>query len=47
MVIGGVARNVGFIASMERELDLKVKVPEDPDFVSALGAALHAARAMA
>jgi benzoyl-CoA reductase subunit D len=47
IVIGGVARNVGFIDSMERELDLEVKVPEDPEFVSALGAALHAARAAA
>jgi benzoyl-CoA reductase subunit D len=47
LVIGGVARNVGFVSSMERELDLKVKVPEDPDYVSALGAALHAARAAA
>ena len=44
LVIGGVARNVGFISAMERELELKVKVPEDPDFVSALGAALHAGR---
>ncbi|MHC4348900.1 MAG: acyl-CoA dehydratase activase [Planctomycetota bacterium] len=44
LVIGGVARNVGFISAIQRELELKVKVPEDPDFVSALGAALHAAR---
>jgi benzoyl-CoA reductase subunit D len=44
LVIGGVARNVGFISSMERELDQKVKVPQDPDYVSALGAALHAVR---
>ncbi|MHC4969550.1 MAG: acyl-CoA dehydratase activase [Planctomycetota bacterium] len=47
LVIGGVARNVGFVSAMERELDLKVKVPQDPDYVSALGAALHAARAVA
>jgi len=45
VVIGGMARNVGFIDSIERELETKVKVPEEPDFVSALGAALHAARA--
>jgi benzoyl-CoA reductase subunit D len=43
VVIGGVARNVGFIDSVQRELNLKVKVPEDPEYVSALGAALHAA----
>jgi benzoyl-CoA reductase subunit D len=47
LVIGGVAKNVGFIASVERELDIKVRIPEDPDFVSALGAALHAARVAA
>jgi benzoyl-CoA reductase subunit D len=44
LVIGGVAKNKGFIDSVEREMELKVTVPEDPDFVSALGAALHAAR---
>lgn len=43
VVIGGVARNVGFIASVERELGLSVTVPQDPEFVSALGAAVHAA----
>ncbi|MHC4414336.1 MAG: acyl-CoA dehydratase activase [Planctomycetota bacterium] len=47
MVIGGVAKNAGFVASIQRELDLEVKVPKDPDFVSALGAALHVARAAA
>jgi len=47
VVIGGVARNVGFIDSVERELKVKVKVPEDPEYVSALGAALHAATAEA
>jgi benzoyl-CoA reductase subunit D len=47
LVIGGVAKNAGFVASVEREMELKVKVPQDPDFVSALGAALHAARATA
>jgi benzoyl-CoA reductase subunit D len=44
LVIGGVARNVGFISAIQRELEMKVKVPQDPDFVSALGAALHAVR---
>jgi benzoyl-CoA reductase subunit D len=42
-VIGGVARNAGFIDSVERELAMKIKVPPEPEFVSALGAALHAA----
>lgn len=43
VVIGGVARNVGFIDAVSRELNLAVTVPPDPEFVSALGAALHAA----
>lgn len=47
VVIGGVAKNVGFIESVQRELGVTVKIPEHPDFVSALGAALHAARATA
>ncbi len=42
-LIGGVARNVGFVDSLERDLNLKVLVPEDPEFVGALGAALVAA----
>ena len=45
VVIGGVARNAGFIDSVARELALTIKVPPDPEFVSALGAALHAAKA--
>ncbi len=41
-LIGGVARNPGFIQSLNRELGLEVLVPEAPDFVGALGAALAA-----
>ncbi len=47
VVIGGVARNVGFISAIQRELELKVTVPQAPDFVGALGAALHAVRVAA
>jgi len=43
MLIGGVARNVGFLESLKRELETNIIVPEDPEFVSALGAALIAA----
>jgi len=43
VVIGGVARNVGFIESLGRELGVNIKVPESPDFVGALGAAAAAA----
>ncbi len=39
MLIGGLAKNVGFLTSLERELGIKVIVPEHPEFVGALGAA--------
>ena len=41
-VIGGVALNKGFIDSLERYLETKVTVPEDPIFTNAVGAALIA-----
>jgi len=40
---GGVALNVGFVASLRRSLEMDVIVPGDPGFVGALGAALAAA----
>jgi predicted CoA-substrate-specific enzyme activase len=43
VLIGGVARNPGFVDALQRDLELELLVPEDPDFVSALGAALLAA----
>jgi benzoyl-CoA reductase subunit D len=43
MLIGGLARNVGFLESLKRELQTAVLVPEDPEYVSALGAAILAA----
>ena len=43
MLIGGLARNVGFVASLKRELETEIIIPENPEFVSALGAALLAA----
>lgn len=43
-LIGGVARNVGFVDSLKRTLALDaVRIPEEPEFVGALGAALSAA----
>jgi benzoyl-CoA reductase subunit D len=42
-LIGGVAHNPGFVDSLRRDLEVEVLVPDDPDFVSALGAALLAA----
>ncbi len=41
-VIGGVARNVGLIDSLKRDIGMDVTVPDDPDFVGALGAAVAA-----
>jgi benzoyl-CoA reductase subunit D len=41
--IGGVALNKGFIAEVEKELNIKIAVPVDPQFVSATGVALAAA----
>jgi benzoyl-CoA reductase subunit D len=42
-LIGGVAYNVGFVKSLEEDLKTKVLIPESPEFVGALGAALVAA----
>jgi benzoyl-CoA reductase subunit D len=41
-LIGGVAYNVGFVKSLEEDLQTKVLIPERPEFVGALGAALVA-----
>jgi predicted CoA-substrate-specific enzyme activase len=43
VMIGGVAKNPGFIESLKRDLGMEVKVPDDPDFIGALGAASAAA----
>ncbi len=42
-LIGGVAKNVGFVDSLQRDLEMEVLIPDDPDYVSAFGAALLAA----
>lgn len=42
-LVGGVARNVGFVDSLQRDLQLELVIPEDPEFSCALGAALVAA----
>jgi benzoyl-CoA reductase subunit D len=42
-LVGGVARNIGFVKSLEEDLELKLLIPPDPEFVGALGAALIAA----
>jgi len=42
-LIGGVALNPGFVEAMKRGLETDVFVPDDPEYVGALGAALAAA----
>lgn len=42
VMIGGVAKNVGFMDSLKRELGMNVVTPDDPDYVGALGAAIAA-----
>jgi len=39
-LMGGVAKNVGFVNSLQRTLEIELLVPEEPEFVGALGAAL-------
>jgi len=43
MLIGGVANNVGFFDSLQKDLNTTVIVPEESESVSALGAAVLAA----
>jgi predicted CoA-substrate-specific enzyme activase len=43
-VIGGMAKNEGFIDSLKKEIGMAIIVPKDPDFVGALGAAEAAAK---
>ncbi len=40
VLIGGVAHNIGFVDAIKRGLQVEILVPDEPDFVSALGAAL-------
>jgi len=41
-LVGGVSHNPGFVDALRRGLEVSVVVPEDPDYVGALGAALVA-----
>jgi benzoyl-CoA reductase subunit D len=43
VLVGGAARDVGFVASLKRKLGVDVLIPEHPEFAGALGAALVAA----
>jgi predicted CoA-substrate-specific enzyme activase len=44
VVIGGVAKNIGLMDSLKRDIGMDVIVPDEPGFVGALGAALIAAK---
>jgi len=41
-LIGGVSHNPGFVDALKRGLETDVSVPDDPEFVGALGAAIIA-----
>jgi benzoyl-CoA reductase subunit D len=43
VLVGGVANDVGFLASLKRKLNIEIVIPQNPEFVGALGAALTAA----
>lgn len=41
-LVGGVARNIGFVESLKRGMESDIMIPEDPEFAGAYGAALAA-----
>src|SRR3989304_10240047 len=43
VLVGGAAKDVGFVASLKRKLGIDVLIPEYPEFAGALGAAIVAA----
>jgi benzoyl-CoA reductase subunit D len=44
VLIGGVAKDVGFVDSLKRRLGIEIRIPEEPIYAGALGAALVAAK---
>lgn len=42
-LIGGMAKNPGFIQALQEDMEIQLLIPENPEFVSAYGAALAAA----
>ncbi|MGB9914227.1 MAG: acyl-CoA dehydratase activase [Candidatus Bathyarchaeales archaeon] len=42
VLVGGVAKDVGFVASLKRKLGIELLIPEYPEYAGALGAALIA-----
>jgi predicted CoA-substrate-specific enzyme activase len=43
VMVGGMAKNAGFIDSFKKNIQMDVLVPEDPDYMGAMGAAEAAA----
>lgn len=43
VMVGGVAKNMGFVDSLKKNIEMNVSVPDDPDYIGALGAAEAAA----
>lgn len=43
VVVGGLARNVGYVDALKRGLNVEIVIPEYPEYIGALGAALAAA----
>ena len=44
VIVGGVAKDVGFIASLKRRMGMELLIPKEPIFAGAVGAALIAAK---
>ena len=42
VLVGGVAKDVGFVASLNRKLGVNILIPEYPEYAGALGAAITA-----
>ena len=42
-LIGGVSKNVGFVASLKKNLEVEIFIPDDREYVGAIGAACVAA----
>jgi benzoyl-CoA reductase subunit D len=39
VMVGGMAKNAGFIDSLKKTLEMPIAIPEDPDYIGAFGAA--------
>lgn len=44
VLVGGVGKDDGFVASLKRRLGTEIRIPEDPIYAGAVGAALVAAK---